>query len=120
MMFRWADLSWMCIQFTNCYVTYFMDSDIFFWTIVFMVYLLLGYLSFIILQTGCEYNWCVCNCELKDVYFIFILVLFDNIYMALLFAYLHFYIDRQVFFFNCQQKETFMLLYLVQCLQHLT
>lgn len=63
-----------------------------------MVYLLLGYLSFISLQIGYEYNWCVCNCGLKDVYFIFILVLFDNIYMGLLFAYLHFYINRQGFF----------------------
>lgn len=82
-----------------------------------MVYLLLGCISFIILQTGCEYNWCIYNCGLKGVYLIFILVLFDNIYISLLFAYLNFYINKQVFFFNYQQKDT-MPLYLVKCLQH--
>lgn len=80
------------------------------WTVMFFRQLclwcmLLSYLSFIILQTGCKYNRYVSNCGLKDVYLIFILVLFYSIYMALLFAYLHFYINRQVFFFQLSAKR---------------
>lgn len=95
----------MSIQFTNYCVTYFMDSNLFLDNCVYGVFVLRLFIIHHFADKDTSITG-VYNCGLKDIEdFISLLVLFDYINLDLLFAYLHFCINRQVFFLTVSKKR---------------